>query len=101
MPSDTSTTLTADEKAVLDVLTADLPETTRVMNRAALAEEVLLGRNEGPPWTKDELPMPEEYDRVERAAEALVDMGLVDAVDLLGANTTFAITDAGIAACSV
>lgn len=91
-----TTNLTNEEQAILDVLAADLPETTRVMNGRALTEEVLLGRIEGPPLDEEELPMPEEYDRIERTAEALVAIGLLNAVETLG-TTTFALTDAGVA----
>jgi hypothetical protein len=71
------------EKEVLAVLAAQLPETARVMNAAAITEEIVFGPDHHV-LQDDELPEQEVYDRHEAALRSLEGQGFLAGVEVMG-----------------
>lgn len=82
------------ETEVLAVLAAQLPQTARVMNAAAITEEIHNGPDVGP--LQDEDLAPEEvYDEHEAALRLLAEQGLVAGVEVFG-MVAYHLTEKGV-----
>lgn len=67
-----------DERRIINVFLADLPETVRLMNMAAIVEEIEVGREV---TAQDEdLPPVEVYDRYQLALDRLEEAGILKSV---------------------
>jgi hypothetical protein len=80
------------ERRILEVLSADLPQTARIMNPPAITEEIELGREVSVP--DDELPEQEVYDLDQVHLNGLVEQELVASAEVLGV-VAYAATKAG------
>lgn len=80
------------ERKVLEVLSADGPQTARFMNAPAITEEIELGREVA--VDEDALPEQEVYDLDQVHLNGLVDQELVASAEVMG-FVAYAATKAG------
>jgi hypothetical protein len=84
--------LTDAQRAILRILAADIPESVRMLNVAALCEEDFCGRDA---YDEENLPGEYEYEQFVLASESLAERGLLSTVDVFGVKT-YVLTDLGL-----